>query len=89
MQHSDQKHLQHTSKTLATYTDIQHVQHPSIYFCNIHMKWLQRASETSETIETYICNIGERGLGRSIPAEGVGAGGEQLRASTTHHQHQH
>ena len=43
------KHLQH----------IQHVQHPLIYFCNIKMKQLQHPSETSETLKTYICNIGE------------------------------
>jgi hypothetical protein len=65
------------------------LQHPSIYFCNIHMKLLQYASETSETIETYISNIrGERGLGRLIPADGVGASGEQLRTSTTQQQPQ-
>jgi hypothetical protein len=37
---------------------LQHMQHPLIYFCNIHMKLLQHTSETSETIKTYICNIG-------------------------------
>jgi hypothetical protein len=37
---------------------LQHMQHPSIYFYNIHMKLLQHASETFEIIETYICIIG-------------------------------
>ena len=36
---------------------LQHVQDPSIYFCNIKMKQLQYTSETSETLETCICNI--------------------------------
>jgi hypothetical protein len=39
---------------------LQHVQHSSMYFCNIKMKQLQHTSETSETLKTYICNIGER-----------------------------
>ena len=30
-----------------------------IYFFNIHIKQLQHTSQTSETLETYICNIGE------------------------------
>jgi hypothetical protein len=30
-----------------------------IYFCNIYMNQLQHTSETSETLETYIYNIGE------------------------------
>jgi hypothetical protein len=29
----------------------------TIYFCNIHMKHLQHISKTSETIETYFCNM--------------------------------
>jgi hypothetical protein len=28
-----------------------------IYFCNIHMKHLQHAYETPETLETYACNM--------------------------------
>jgi hypothetical protein len=45
---------------------MRHVQHPSIYFCNIKMKQLQRISET---LETYICNIreGKPGAGRFRP----------------------
>jgi len=34
-----------------------------IYFFNIHMKQLQHTSQTSETLETYICNIEEERLG--------------------------
>jgi hypothetical protein len=67
------KHLQH----------MQHVQYPTIYFYNIKMKQLQRTSETSKTLETYMCNVGEGRPGRSIPAIGVGAGGEPRYASTT------
>jgi len=67
------KHLQH----------MQHVQHPLVYFCNIHMKRLQHASETSKIIEAYIYNIGGESLGRSILVDGVGTSGEWLRASTT------
>jgi hypothetical protein len=29
----------------------------SIYFCNIHTKPLQHTSETTETLETYACNM--------------------------------
>jgi hypothetical protein len=35
---------------------MQHAQYPSIYLYNIKMKLLQHASET---LETYICNIGK------------------------------
>jgi hypothetical protein len=28
-----------------------------IYFCNIRVKHLQRTTETSETLETYACNM--------------------------------
>jgi hypothetical protein len=38
---------------------LKHLQHPSIYFCNIHMKQLQYTSKTSKTLETYVCNIEE------------------------------
>ena len=53
-----------------------------IYFCNIHMKHLQRTSETYEIIETYVCNIGVRGRCWSIPGVSVGVGGKRC-ASTT------
>jgi hypothetical protein len=39
------------------------------------MKQLQYTTKTYETLEVYICNIGERRLGRSILAVVVGAGG--------------
>jgi hypothetical protein len=42
---------------------------------------LQHISETSTTIETYVCNIGGREQGRSISAVRVGAGG--VRAPPT------
>jgi hypothetical protein len=50
------KILQHVSKTLATYAT--YATFP-IYFCNVHIKQLQHSSETSETLEIYICNIEE------------------------------
>ena len=76
------KHTYKTSETLKTYAcnvplkQLQHmqlVQHPPIYFCNIHMKQLQHTSETPETLKTYICNIGEGKAGRSISAAGEAA----------------
>jgi hypothetical protein len=39
------------------------MQHPSIYFYNIKIKDLQHTSEMLETLETYICNIGEEKAG--------------------------
>jgi hypothetical protein len=54
----------------------------AIYFYNIHMKHLQHAYETSETLET--CVLQHRGgQGRTNPAVGVVAGDEQQSASTT------
>ena len=44
--------LQHAFETLATYTTCAT---SPIYFCNIHMIQLQH---TSETTETYNCNMG-------------------------------
>ena len=38
-----------------------------VYFCNIHAKHLQHTSKTSETIETYACNIRlQHALSRNI-----------------------
>ena len=62
---------------------MQYVQHPPIYFCNIHIKLLQRALETSKTIETYICNIGGERPEPVNSGRRVGAGDERLHASTT------
>jgi hypothetical protein len=36
---------------------LQHLQHPPIYFYNIHMKQLQHTSKTSKTLKTYACNM--------------------------------
>ena len=70
MQHPNKTHLQHTSEKtyetlehkLATYVynhcDICNI---PIYFCNIHIKYLQHAYETPETLKhtlaTHACNI--------------------------------
>jgi hypothetical protein len=52
------------------------------------MKDLQQSFKTSEMLETYICNIGKgKRLCRSIPAVGVGAGGESRCVSTICFQH--
>jgi hypothetical protein len=42
---------------------MQHVQHPLIYFCNIHMKQIEYTSETPKILETYIC----KHMGRESP----------------------
>ena len=77
------KHTSKTSETLEIYAcnmpleqlqHMQHVRHPSIYFCNIHIKRLQHTSETSETLKTYICNIGVGKAGHSILAAEVREG---------------
>jgi hypothetical protein len=36
---------------------MQHICSISIYFCNIDVKHLQHTSKTSETLETYSCNM--------------------------------
>jgi hypothetical protein len=41
------------------------MQYPPIYFCNIKVDQLQYTSKLSETIEIYICNVGERKAGTS------------------------
>jgi hypothetical protein len=46
------KYLEHM---LATYV-YNHCNIP-IYFCNIHIKHLQRTSETPETLKIYACNM--------------------------------
>jgi hypothetical protein len=76
------KQTSETSKTLETYAcnmplkQLQHMQHPPIYFCNVHMKQMQHTSETSETFETYICNTG----GEREPSAGsTGRRGEKGR----------
>jgi hypothetical protein len=80
------KLLQHVSETIKTYATCAT---SPIYFYNIHMKDLQQSFKTSEMLETYICNIGEgKRLCRSIPAVGVGAGGESRCVSTICIQHQ-
>jgi hypothetical protein len=53
---------------------MQYVQHPPIYFCNTKIKHLQHTSETCETLETYICNIGE---GKAGPVDFGHQGGNR------------
>jgi len=45
------------SKTCCCNMPLKQLQHPPIYFCNIHMLQLQHTSELSETIEICNCNI--------------------------------
>ena len=53
--------MKHLKQTLPTYVYSHcNICNIPIYFCNIHMKHLQHIPKTSETIETYVCNIGER-----------------------------
>jgi hypothetical protein len=49
------KHFEQIFEALATCL-AKYARSP-IYFCNIHMKQLQHTSETSETLETYTCNM--------------------------------
>ena len=63
MQHSNkhtcnirlEKQLKHWEQKLATY--VYNHCNISIYFCNIHMKHLHHLDETSDTLETYSCNM--------------------------------
>ena len=50
------KHLEHTLETYV-YSHCNMCNIP-IYFCSIKMKHLQHPDETSETHETYLCNMG-------------------------------
>ena len=50
------KHSEHTLKTYAhSHCNMFNI---LIYICNIKMKHLQHPDETSETLETYACNMG-------------------------------
>jgi hypothetical protein len=49
------KHLKHTLETYM-YNHC-HMSNILIYFCNIGIKHLQHVSKTSETLETYVCNM--------------------------------
>ena len=53
---NEMKHLEHTLETYV-YSHSNMCNIP-IYFCNIKMKHLQYPDKTSETLETYYCNIG-------------------------------
>jgi hypothetical protein len=53
-----EKQLKHWKQKLATYVYNQcNICNIPIYFCNIRMKHLQHLDETSETHETYFCNM--------------------------------
>jgi hypothetical protein len=53
--------MKHLKQTLAAYVYSHcNICNIPIYFYNIYMKHLQHTSETSATIETYVCNMGER-----------------------------
>jgi len=65
MQHPDkhtckiclEKQTKH-GQMLATYVyNHCNIYNIPIYFCNIRMKYLQRTSKTSETLERYACNM--------------------------------
>jgi hypothetical protein len=69
---------------------MQHVENPSIYFCNIHMKQMQHTSATYGTIEIYNCNIGRKrepdaGSAMAVGSAGIGVpggGGRRCRGAT-------
>ena len=66
---------------------LQHVQHPPIYFCSIHNKQLQHTFETTKTLETCICIIGE---GKPGPVDSSRRGQSRRRAAAhEHHRHQY
>jgi hypothetical protein len=51
------KHLEQL-KTLETYMYRQYnMCNMLIYFCNIYIQQLQHTSKTSDTLETYYCNM--------------------------------
>jgi hypothetical protein len=50
--------MKHWEQRLATYLyNHYNICNIPIYFCNICMKHLQYTSKTSETLETYTCNM--------------------------------
>jgi hypothetical protein len=50
--------MKHLEQTLATYIYSHcNIRNILIYFCNIHMKYLQHTSETSETLETDVYSM--------------------------------
>ena len=52
------KQIKHLEQMLATYMYSHcNICNISIYFCKILMKHLQYTTETSETLETYACNM--------------------------------
>jgi hypothetical protein len=66
MQHPDEtlanicmeKQIKHSEHTLETYMYSHcNICNIPIHFCNIKMKHLQHPDKTSETLETYLCNM--------------------------------
>jgi hypothetical protein len=52
------KQMKHSKRMLATYMyNHCNMCNIPIYFCNIYIKYMQHTSKTSETIETYFCNV--------------------------------
>ena len=79
------KHLEHTLETYVySHCNMNNI---LIYFCNIKMKHLQHQDETSETLETYSCNMGFAWTNggtltrRSMTAHGLGCA---VAARATH-----
>jgi hypothetical protein len=87
------KRLQYTSETDETFWTnacnmplkyLQHVQHSRSTFATSTWNKLQRTSETSEILKTYICNIREGRPRQSISALRVGAGGARAPLASSH-----
>ena len=64
---------------------LQHVQHPPIYFCNIHKKQQQHTIEMTETPKTYNCIVGE-GKPMSVDSSRRGPCRRRM-AAHKHHRH--
>jgi hypothetical protein len=87
------KRLQYTSEIDETFwtnacnmplKHLQHVQHSRSTFATSTWNKLQRTSETSEILKTYICNIREGRPRQSISALRVGAGGARAPLASSH-----
>ena len=60
--------MKHWEQTVATYVyNHCNICNIPIYFCNIRMKHLKHTYETSKTLETCTCNMGEPRDGRFQP----------------------
>jgi hypothetical protein len=58
MEHTSKNQMKHLEHTFETYVYVYcNMCNIPIYFCNIYMKHMQYPDETSETLETYACDM--------------------------------